>query len=462
MNTEAIIEKLLQIQNEQILNTPLEDLNLSIRVYKSLWRSRVRTIGDVTQSWGHILKVRNIGERARCEILGALQIWSCSIPNFTIPDDVDREAQAEANAPGCDRGLESPIEVLHLSPRTYYALKRNRIETLADIYREWGKIASFRNVGRGTLNEIKRALAAAHPSESLRLFADPDGTDRQIHLTREPVQLAVDREDPNQEPRSARNDLADRATADAVGYENSHKSPTQKYVITDSGFIVNADLLQEGEFRKPREERWRNVSRENVSAKPQDYAPKNIFQAIGEGQNKISSPIRRRKKTLDGSIPISTEWLEMSLYLLEKARTSRQVRTINCPICMAITLSIRFKKHLVDVHPQAFRELQKTAKSSPGRQKEKSVGIVRTDPLRQSHIVKCPLCDQMGQYNVLDVHIRDSHPEIDPGLLMTRFNKVHMSKDYENLNRYRDELNQLVKEYEWLKRAQDEPRDVRR
>ena len=62
MNTEAIIEKLLQIQDEQILNTPLDDLNLSKRVYRSLWRSRLRTVGAVAEIWNRSLKVRNLGE----------------------------------------------------------------------------------------------------------------------------------------------------------------------------------------------------------------------------------------------------------------------------------------------------------------------------------------------------------------------------------------------------------------
>jgi hypothetical protein len=429
MNTEAIIETLLLSQDEQILNTPLEDLDLSNRVYKSLWRSRVRTIGDVAHAWNCFPKVRNIGERARCEILGALQAWSRSLPNFTNPDDADRQAQAQVD-------LRSPIEVLHLSTRIYYALKRNRIESLGDIYREWDKIASLRNVGPRTLNEIQRALAAAHPPENVRSFADP-----------------------NPESHLATDDSADRSAADALGYENSHEVPTKKYIITDSCVVVNAELLEAEESRKPRAERWKNVSTEQVSAKAQDYAPKNIFQSIGEGQNKISSPIQRRKKPLDGSVPISSEWFELSLYFLEKARTSRQLRTINCPICMARTLSLRFKKHLVNEHPQAFRELKKAGNRSPGIQNEKSVGIVHTPPLQETHPVKCPLCEHTVTYNALQTHIRDFHPEIDPGLVMTRFNKVHRSKDDQNLSKYRDELNELIREYGWLKRAQAEPRD---
>ena len=112
MNTEAIIETLQQIQDEQLLNTPLDDLDLSNRVYKSLWRSRVRTVGDVAQRWRHILNVKNIGMASRGEILGALQAWSRSIPNFTLIETSDREAQAQTDP-------RSPIDVLHLSPRTY-------------------------------------------------------------------------------------------------------------------------------------------------------------------------------------------------------------------------------------------------------------------------------------------------------------------------------------------------------
>jgi len=321
MNTEAIIETLLQTQDEQILNTPLDDLNLSTRVYRSLWRWKVRTVGDVVEIWSRNRNVSNIGERARCEILDALQAWCLSLPNLINPAPAD--IQREAAGWELDRRL--PIEALHLSPRTYRALKRNQIDTLDDIDRDRDKIASLRGVGTKTLDEIKTSLAAVH------------------------------RRDPNRGSPPAKNYSADRWTAD----EPIHEILAKKYVITDSGVVVSVDLLQAEEPRRPREERWRNVARGQASAKAQDYAPKNTFQAIAQAPDKISSPIQRPKKTLDGSVPISTKWLEMSLYLLEKARTSRQVRTINCPICMAITLSIRFKKHLVNEHPQAFRELKK-------------------------------------------------------------------------------------------------------
>jgi hypothetical protein len=197
--------------------------------------------------------------------------------------------------------------------------------------------------------------------------------------------LTVDRKDPKHGSQPARNDLADgKPAADAAGYETIREMPieafglsdpliwqTKKHVITQSGVVVNADLLQAEEPRRSREERWQNISPGRVSAKPEDYAPKNTFQAIGQGQNKISGPIRRMKKTLDGSDPENTEWLEMSLELLEKASISRQVRTITCPICMAVTLSIRLKKHLVQMHPQAIRDLRKAVQ--PWQQNEKAL-----------------------------------------------------------------------------------------
>lgn len=242
MKNEAIIEQLLQIQDEQILSTPLDALNLSPSIYRSLWRSGVRTVRDVFEIWQRNLNVLNIGEQARCEILDALRAWFLSLPSFANPTTAEDPAETRGEASDC-----------------------------------------------------------------------------------EPI----------------------------------HENQTKTYVITENGVLVNANLLQVEELRKDRAERWKNVSRELVSAKQQDYAPKNTFQDIGQEPDKISSLIRMQKKPRDGSVPISTEWREMSLYLLEKARTSRQVRTINCPICMALMLSIRFKEHLVTIHPQAFRELKK-------------------------------------------------------------------------------------------------------
>ena len=461
MNTEAIIEKLLQIRDEQILNTPLDDLDLSPRVYRSLWRSRVRTVREAAEIWNRNLKVWNIGERARREILGALQAWCLSLPNFTEP--ATAKDQAEAQPPDGDLDLRSPIETLHLSQRTYRLLKRNQIDTLDDIYREWAKIASTRNVGRGTMEEISKALDALQSSESVRTLVIPNAIDRRtglkIRLTGKPTPLAVDRKDPNPESHPATDDLADRSSADAIGYENIHEVPTKKYVITDSGFIVNADLLQAEEPRKPREERWKNVSRAPVSAKPEDYAPENTFQAIRKGQDKISSPTGRWKMTPDDSERKYTNLLRVSLERLEKANRPRKVRNVTCPLCRAVMKSIQFEEHLVNMHAEAFQDLQSAVSGSLGWQNVPGVGLVFREPREANPFVKCPLCEYRDRYRVMNIHIQVSHPEVDPGLMIKRFHKVNRSKDYENLLRYKDELNELIREYERLKQGHAETRD---
>ena len=173
MNTEAIIEELLLSEDKQLLSTPLEALSLSPRVYRSLWRAHVRTIGDVARAWDDILTIRNFGKAARDETLGALAAWFLSVPDVPTPDPAeertdapDRDGTAQAEAPTEDneatpaRELDPqlPIEALHLSQRTYRALRRNHIETIDDIRQEFYRIGSFRNVGRVALDEIHQAL----------------------------------------------------------------------------------------------------------------------------------------------------------------------------------------------------------------------------------------------------------------------------------------------------------------
>ena len=244
MNTEAIIEKLLSIEEGQILNTPLDELDLPIRVHRSLRRARVRTVGDVAQAWEHILQVRNFGEGARGEILGALEAWSRSIPDFdSLPGSFDTaerdgafqtasaaseetEPQAEADAPGCEPDLSTPIEALHLSQRTYRLLRRNHIDTLADVCQDPYRIASLRNVGRGTRDEIQKALEAMLPSEkrpsgSVGSFVDLAGTNR----TWKPTRLSGERTPPPPGSRPAKYELADLPAAD--GYETLSEIPIE-------------------------------------------------------------------------------------------------------------------------------------------------------------------------------------------------------------------------------------------
>ena len=179
MNTEAIIELLLLSGDAQLLSTPLEVLALSTRVHQSLWRAGVRTVGEVAHAWSHILKIRNFGEGARDETLQALETWFLSFPEAPTPDPVEtKEPQTDlpnledvehlGQVPGLGLDPQLPIEVLHLSQRTYRALRRNQIQTIDDIRQEFHRIRTFRNVGPVALNEIHKALEETRPPRSLR------------------------------------------------------------------------------------------------------------------------------------------------------------------------------------------------------------------------------------------------------------------------------------------------------
>ena len=55
--------------------------------------------------------------------------------------------------------LKTPIEELYLNIRTYNILKQNGLNTVGDIVRyQEHQMLSFRNFGRGSLNEIKRVI----------------------------------------------------------------------------------------------------------------------------------------------------------------------------------------------------------------------------------------------------------------------------------------------------------------
>jgi hypothetical protein len=75
MDIENTIHIILQTEEEQILNLPLDELSISKSVYRSLLRSGMETIGDIANCWDNIRKVRSIGEKAYGEISGALNLW---------------------------------------------------------------------------------------------------------------------------------------------------------------------------------------------------------------------------------------------------------------------------------------------------------------------------------------------------------------------------------------------------
>lgn len=146
-------------------------------------------------------------------------------------------------------------------------------------------------------------------------------------------------------------------------------------------------------------------------------------------------------------------------------------------------VSNEIKKHVIDesgvlINPDLLREeqqpslyerlgtvplpYQKKAKhnniSAPNKfkssQKKKIPGSAKyysQKELRQDNLVKCPFCQHKTEYNVLFVHLQVSHPEMNPKIVMARFNKVYRSNNNNDNAQNNADLNELAMEYEKLK-----------
>ncbi|MBI5297034.1 MAG: hypothetical protein HY869_16265 [Chloroflexi bacterium] len=103
--------------------------------------------------------------------------------------------------------------------------------------------------------------------------------------------------------------------------------------------------------------------------------------------------------------------------------------------------------------PNKFKGSQK--KKIPGSAKKHSSkeNITFRDEyeLRQDKLVKCPFCQHKTEYNVLFVHLQVSHPEMNPKIVMARFNKVYRRNNNDGNAQNDADLNELAMEYEKLK-----------
>ena len=67
---------------EEFLETPLENLELSVRSYNCLWRARIRNVGNIVNridNRNDLLHIRNLGIRSADEIMTALMEYQFSL-----------------------------------------------------------------------------------------------------------------------------------------------------------------------------------------------------------------------------------------------------------------------------------------------------------------------------------------------------------------------------------------------
>jgi len=232
-------------------------------------------------------------------------------------------------------------------------------------------------------------------------------------------------------------------------------------VVDESGMLVNPHMLEE-EHRKSRDERMGTVPHP---------VPSNSKR---KSKSNIAKPqVRSLKTNNDESFHNKVEWLDS---LLEnKKANADQSRFVKCPVCDMELMPIELSKHITKAHSHInlskARTLQTIAKNLADRRSAKGqdkpgfikkpnrVAVHQPEKkiYKQSSNVKCPLCQQMTQYNDLPVHIQVEHPEIDSKIVMTKFKRLYKNKDRSVQHRYEEEMNGLLQRYEKLKQKNDKP-----
>ena len=150
-------------EEEQVLNTPIADFELSARSRNCLDRMEIHTLGDLTRiSEPELLGSKNFGETSLKEVRDILDSRGLSIGENVAdakrqtPQQVRRE-----DLPDEKRAVfDSPVSDLNLSVRARKCVSRLNITTIGEIMnRSPDDLLGVRNFGVTSLNEIRAKLA---------------------------------------------------------------------------------------------------------------------------------------------------------------------------------------------------------------------------------------------------------------------------------------------------------------
>ena len=140
-------------QNVRLLDAPVDELALSVRSSNCLRVENIRTIGDLTRKTEYeIAMIRNLGRKSLDEIKCRLKdrglyLGSTGGESNEVQDGARRML------------LDTPIAGMGLSVRSSNCLRVGNIRTIGDLTRRTEyEIATIRNLGRKSLDEITRRL----------------------------------------------------------------------------------------------------------------------------------------------------------------------------------------------------------------------------------------------------------------------------------------------------------------
>ena len=150
-------------EEEQTLNTPIADFELSARSRNCLDRMEIHTLGDLTRiSEPELLGSKNFGETSLKEVRDILDSRGLSIGIHAT--DAKRQAPQQVtreDLPDEQKAVfDAPVADLNLSVRARKCVSRLNISTIGEIMnRSPDDLLGVRNFGVTSLNEIRAKLA---------------------------------------------------------------------------------------------------------------------------------------------------------------------------------------------------------------------------------------------------------------------------------------------------------------
>ncbi len=149
----------------RLLDTPINDFELSVRARNCLKKMKINTLGDLLKlTEAELLAYKNFGETSLQEIRALLSKRGLRLGQ--APEEIDATVIEQvapprpAVPPGSEAILAKPVSELELSVRARRCLQRLNISTLGDLIQHTEHdLLSTRNFGVTSLNEIKARLA---------------------------------------------------------------------------------------------------------------------------------------------------------------------------------------------------------------------------------------------------------------------------------------------------------------
>ena len=152
---------------QQLLDTDINMLNLSVRSFNCLKRAGWNTVGDILnniETWQDLLRVRNLGKTSAVEIINNLKEYQASLLTESDKTVIIRRQAEEQKAKPVVQVDDRDLSELNLSVRSYNSLKRAGYNTVGELRRDirgGRNLREIRNLGSTSEKEILIALDAA-------------------------------------------------------------------------------------------------------------------------------------------------------------------------------------------------------------------------------------------------------------------------------------------------------------